>query len=293
VVEVKALGCELPSERGIPLSRFSCADIAREAIERGIVARISGATVWRWLNEDAIKPWRYRTWIFPRDPQFRPKAERVLDLYHGVWEGQPLGDDEYVLSADEKTSIQARQRCHAPEAPRPGNPQRVEFEYERHGALAYMAAWDVRRARVFGRCEQTTGIDAYHRLVDLVMQQEPYRSAKRVFWITDNGSSHRGLVSAKRLAQWYPHAVQVHTPVHASWLNQVEIYFSIVQRKVLTPSDFPDLQAVEETLLKFQTRYEQKAKPFEWKFSREDLDRLLRKLAQSKDAQSENIGQAA
>jgi hypothetical protein len=293
VVEIKALGCELPSERGIPLSRFSCADIAREAIQRGIVARISGATVWRWLNEDAIKPWRYRTWIFPRDPEFRRKAERVLDLYHGIWEGQPLGDDEYVLSADEKTSIQARQRCHAPEAPRPGRPQRVEFEYERHGALAYMAAWDVRRARVFGQCEQTTGIDAYHRLVDLVMQQEPYRSAKRVFWVTDNGSSHRGSVSAKRLAQWYPHAVQVHTPVHASWLNQVEIYFSIVQRKVLTPSDFPDLQAVEETLLKFQTRYEQHAKPFEWKFSREDLDRLLRKLAQDQNARSEGLAQAA
>jgi hypothetical protein len=292
-VEIKALGCELPSERGIPLSRFSCADIAREAIQRGIVARISGATVWRWLNEDAIKPWRYRTWIFPRDPEFRPKAERVLDLYHGVWEGQPLGDDEYVLSADEKTSIQARQRCHAPEAPRSGRPQRVEFEYERHGALAYMAAWDVRRARVFGQCEQTTGIDAYHRLVDLVMQQEPYRSAKRVFWVTDNGSSHRGAVSAKRLAQWYPHAVQVHTPVHASWLNQVEIYFSIVQRKVLTPSDFPNLQAVEETLLKFQTRYEQQVKPFEWKFSRDDLHRLLRKLAQDEDARSEGITQAA
>jgi hypothetical protein len=293
VVEIKALGCELPSERGIPLSRFSCADIAREAIERGIVARISGATVWRWLNEDAIKPWRYRTWIFPRDPEFRPKAERVLDLYHGIWEGQPLGDDEYVLSADEKTSIQARQRCHAPEAPRPGRFQRVEFEYERHGALAYMAAWDVRRARVFGQCEQTTGIDAYHRLVDHVMQQEPYRSAKRVFWVTDNGSSHRGSVSVKRLAQWYPHAVQVHTPVHASWLNQVEIYFSIVQRKVLTPSDFPDLQAVEETLLKFQTRYEQQAKPFEWKFSREDLDRLLCKLAHDEQARSEAIAQAA
>jgi len=257
------------------------------------VACISGATVWRWLNEDAIKPWRYRTWIFPRNPEFRPKAERVLDLYHGVWEGQPLGDDEYVLSADEKTSIQARQRCHAPEAPSPGRPQRVEFEYERHGALAYMAAWDVRRARVFGQCEQTTGIDAYHRLVDHVMQQEPYRSAKRVFWVTDNGSSHRGSVSVKRLAQWYPHAVQVHTPVHASWLNQVEIYFSIVQRKVLTPSDFHDLQAVEETLRKFQTRYEQQAKPFEWKFSRDDLDRLLRKLAQDEDARNEGIARAA
>ena len=286
------MGCELPSERGVPLSRFSCADIAREAVRRGIVARISGATVWRWLNDDAIKPWRYRTWIFPRDPAFRTKAERILDLYHGVWEGQPLGDDEYVLSADEKTSIQARERCHAPQAPRPGRAQRVEFEYERHGALAYMAAWDVRRARVFGQCEQTTGIDAYHRLVDLVMQQEPYRSAKRVFWITDNGSSHRGSVSVKRLAQWYPHAVQVHTPVHASWLNQVEIYFSIVQRKVLTPSDFPDLQTVEETLLKFQARYEQQAKPFEWKFSREDLERLLCKLAQAESDRTEGIAQA-
>ena len=112
-------------------------------------------------------------------------------------------------------------------------------------------------------------------------------------WVTDNGSSHRGSVSVKRLAQWYPHAVQVHTPVHASWLNQVEIYFSIVQRKVLTPSDFPNLQAVEETLLKFQTRYEQQAKPFEWKFSREDLDRLLRKLAQDEDARREALAQAA
>ena len=274
----------MPSESKLPLARFSCADIAREAVERGIVARISGATVWRWLSDDAIKPWRYRTWIFPRDPQFRAKAERVLDLYHGVWEGKPLGDDEYVLSADEKTSIQARQRCHEPEPPAPGRPQRVEFEYKRQGALAYMAAWDVRRARVFGQCEQTTGIDPYHRLVDLVMQQDPYRSAKRVFWITDNGSSHRGLVSSNRLAQWYSNAVQVHTPVHASWLNQVEIYFSIVQRKALTPADFDDLEAVQQRLLDFQTRYERQAKPFEWKFSRDDLDKLLRKLKLEEDA---------
>ena len=286
------MGCELPSENKLPLSRFSCADIAREAVERGIVARISGATVWRWLSKDAIKPWRYRTWIFPRDPQFRAKAERVLDLYHGVWEGKPLGDDEYVLSADEKTSIQARKRCHDPEPPAPKHPQRVEFEYERHGALAYMAVWDVRRARLFGRCEQTTGIDAYHRLVDLVMHQDPYRSAKRVFWITDNGSSHRGTVSIERLAKWHPNAVQVHTPVHASWLNQVEIYFSIVQRKALTPADFDDLQAVQQRLLDFQTRYEQQAKPFEWKFSRDDLDKLLHKLKLDDDAQQQEADAA-
>ena len=277
-MEIKALACELPKELGLPFSRFSCADIAGQAVQRGIVASISGATVWRWLTADAIRPWSHRTWIFPRDVQFRAKAERVLDLYHGLWAGLALHTDDYVLCADEKTRIQARKRCHATQAPAPGRPQRVEFEYERQGALTYMAAWDVHRARVFGQCEKTTGIDAFHRLVDHVMRQEPYRSARRVFWVTDNGSSHRGEPSIARLAQWYPNSVQVHTPVHASWLNQVEIYFSIVQRKLLTPPDFPDLQTLERQLLEFQVLYERRAKPFEWTFSRDDLNRLLRDL---------------
>jgi hypothetical protein len=91
VVEVKALACELPSEQGLPFSRFSCADIAREAVRRGIVASISGRTVWRWLDADAIRPWLYRSWIFPRDKRFAEKAGRVLDLYQGIWEGEALG----------------------------------------------------------------------------------------------------------------------------------------------------------------------------------------------------------
>lgn len=137
-----------------------------------------------------------------------------------------------------------------------------------------------RRAIVFGACEQTTGIEAFHRLVDNVMTQEPYRSARRVFWITDNGSSHRGEASIQRLAQWYPNAIQVHTPVHASWLNQVEIYFSVVQRKVLTPNNFTDLKEIEDRLIEFQSLYESSATPFEWKFTRDDLHRLLEKIAQ-------------
>ena len=92
------------------------------------------------------------------------------------------------------------------------------------------------------------------------MQQEPYRSANRVFWVTDNGPSHRGQTSVNRLAECYPNAIQVHTPVHASWLNQIEIYFLVVQRKVLTPNDFPDLKNVEQRLLDFQSRYEEIAK---------------------------------
>ena len=280
VVQVKALACELPRELGLPFSRLSTTEVAREAVGRGIVASISGATVWRWLSADAIKPWYHRSWIWPRDSNFAEKAGRVLDLYQGMWEGKPLGPRDYVVSADEKTSIQARKRIAPSTPPAPHRTRRVESEYERKGSLAYIAAWDVGRAKVFGLCSPSTGIDPYHALVDLVMTQEPYRSAHRVFWITDNGSSHRGEVSVQRLATWYPNAVQVHTPVHASWLNQIEIYFSIVQRKVLTPNDFIDLHEVESRLIAFQSRYEETAQPFQWKFTKDDLKRLLDKLAE-------------
>ena len=279
IIQVKAVACELPSERGIPLSRFSTREIATEVIQRGIVAEISGSTIWRWLNEDAIKPWQYRSWIFPRDPQFEQKAGRVLDLYQGIWCGIPLGSDEYVISADEKTSIQARVRKHDTLPTTRGKCMRVEHEYRRGGSLTYIAAWDVKRAKIFGRCEDKSGIVPFNRLVNQVMAQEPYLSAKRVFWIVDNGSSHRGQPCIARFKQMWPKIVVVHLPVHASWLNQIEIYFSIIQRKVLTPNDFQSLEAVEERLLQFQDRYEEIAKPFEWKFTRDDLLKLLIRLS--------------
>jgi hypothetical protein len=278
VVQVKALACEIPARLGIPLSRFSTSELAREAVARGITASISGATVWRWLSVDALKPWQHRSWIFPRDPEFEVKAGPVLDLYQGQWEGRPLRPDEYVVSADEKTSLQARIRLHPTEPAAPGQAMRVENEYKRGGALAYLAAWDVRRAKVFGRCEQTTGIEPFGRLIEQVMTQEPYASAHRVFWILDNGSSHRGKAAVKRLEAAWPTLKVVHLPVHASWLNQIEIYFSIIQRKVLTPNDFASLAAVEERLLAFETRFGEVAQPFEWKFTRTDLTALMAKL---------------
>jgi hypothetical protein len=279
VVQIKALACELPFEKEIPLSRFSTDEIAGEAINRGIVAHISGSTVWRWLHEDAIKPWQFRSWIFPRDPQFEQKAGRVLDLYQRMWQGVPLQSDEFVLSADEKTSIQARRRKHATLAPRKGECMKVEFEYERCGSLAYIAAWDVNLAKIFGRCESKSGIVPFDRLVNDVMSQNPYCSARRVFWIVDNGSSHRGHSSIDRLQNKWPNIVLVHLPVHASWLNQIEIYFSILQRKVLTPNSFPSLEALTKTIMNFQERYEEIAKPFQWKFTRTDLSAMLHKLS--------------
>ena len=252
--------------------------MAQYVSRSGLVAQISGSTIWRWLHEDAIRPWQHRTWIFPRDPDFALKAGRILDLYEHLWNGQALKDDEFVISADEKTSIQARSRRHPTRVCQPGRPMRVEHEYKRCGAWAYLAALDVHHARVFGRCELKNGIAPFDRLVDQVMTRPPYDEARRVFWIVDNGSAHRGSRAVARLQSRYPGLVLVHGPLHASWLNQIEIYFSIVQRKVLTPNDFSDLDAVAERLLEFQSYYESIAKPFEWKFTRQDLMQLLSKL---------------
>jgi len=234
--EVPAPACELPASRGMPLSRWSSFELACEAIEAGIVVDISPSTLARWLARDALKPWQYRSWIAPRAPDFASKAQVVLDLYARVFDGQPLGPGDYVLCSDEKTSIQARCRCHPTLPPGTARLMRVEHEYDRGGSLAYLAAWDVHRGRVFGRCETTTGIAPFGRLVEQVMSIEPYASANRVFWVLDNGSSHRGHAAINRMTNHWPTARMVHTPVHASWLNQCEIYFSVVQRKVVTPT---------------------------------------------------------
>jgi len=277
---------------GLPLSRLSVADVARQAERSGLVARISDSTVWRWLHEDAIRPWQHRCWIFPRDPQFQAKAGRILDLYARTWQGRALREDEFVVSTDEKTSIQARMRIHPSLPACAGKPMRVEHEYGRGGAWAYLAALDVHRAKVFGRCEATTGIAPFSRLVDQVMNQPPYSEARRVFWVMDNGSSHRGESSVRRLTQAYPRLVPVHGPVHASWLNQIEIYFSIVQRKVLTPNDFPCLEALAERLCGFERYYEGIAHPFEWQFTRADLNALMARM-RSRYAQNQQLKLAA
>jgi hypothetical protein len=283
---VKAVACELVSETKQPLSRQSLADVTARA-QTALGKPISRSTVWRILDRDAIKPWRYQYWIFPRDPQFAEKAGPILDLYAGTWEGKPLGPKDYILSADEKTSIQARIRRHPSLPPVPGRPARIENEYERGGALQYLAAWDVRRGYVTGRCEPTTGIEPFGRLVNQVLSQEPYCSAERLFFIVDNGSSHRGEASKKRLREVDPRILLIHTPVHASWLNQVEIYFSIIQRKVLTPNDFADLAAIALRLALYEQLCNQDPTPFQWKFDRAQLTALLAKL-EARRSLSEN-----
>jgi hypothetical protein len=277
VAEVKAIACELPVVHGLPLSRFSRTELHRLVIERGLT-EASASTIWRWLHEDAIRPWQVRSWIFRRDPEFLVKASLALDLYQRRFEGKRLGAKEYVISADEKSQLQALGRRHPTTPPGPGRPLRCEFEYRRGGTLAYLAAWDVHYAKIFGRVEEKTGIEPFGRLVEEVMTSEPYASAKRVFWVVDNGSSHAGRASIERLERTYRNLRLIHLPVHASWLNQIELYFSIVQRKALTPNDLGSLEELGERLLAFQEHYAQIARPFEWTFTRADLERVIERV---------------
>ena len=151
----------------------------------------------------------------------------------------------------------------------------VEFEYTRGGTLAYMGAYDVHRAVLFGSVADKTGIVPFMDLVANVMTTEPYASARTVYWVVDNGSSHNGQRSIDRMTKAWPTAQLVHLPIHASWLNQIEIVFSIIQRKVIKPADFADLAALGDRLERFADRYNQTARPFDWRFTTADLAAML------------------
>lgn len=272
---VIAVACELPGQRDLPLSRHFASSIREVVRTEGIP--MSLRTVQRILAENTIKTWRYQSWIHPRDPHFRETAEVILGLYEGVWKGRRLGADDLIVSADEKPSIQARRHLVMP--PAPGRAGRVESDYKRCGAIQYLCAWDVRRGMPWGRCEPKNGISAFDRLVDQVMAAPPYRDARRVFWIVDNGSSHRGQTAADRLAQRYHNLILVHTPVHASWLNQVEIHFGVLQRKVLTPAAAHDVHQLTTRILAFEARARHQPKPIRWKSTRADFRRRCAELA--------------
>lgn len=276
-VQVVAAVCEILHEHDQPLSRFALSDLSQLVRPRTGLSQLSQATLGRILDQHALKPWQYRYWLYPRDPDFVSKACVVLDLYAGFWQGQRLSSDEYVLSADEKT-IQILARCHPSTIATPGHLARVEFEYERLGTVAYLAAWDVFRAKILGRIASTTNIVKFNQLIDQVMGQDPYATAARTFWIVDSGRAHDRRTFPARLSKLYPQAVAVPLPIHASWLNQIEIYFSIVQRKVLTPMDVTDQEMLTTRVLNFQDYYQETAKPFSWKFTADDLNKRLEAL---------------
>jgi transposase len=219
---VVSLACQLPSETGVPLARWSGPELKRELEAQSLVSEsFSVTSLLRILAENPVKPWRYQSWISPRDPAFEAKARVILDLYQGFYGGEPLRPGDRILSADAKPSIQARGRVRATLPAAPGRIMRVEHEYERHGALALLACLDVHTGKVFASTPPTTGIVPFMDLVGQVMARPEYKNAPRVFVVADNGSDHRGGAAVSRLRKAHPNAIMIHTPVHASWLNQV------------------------------------------------------------------------
>jgi transposase len=276
---VVALACQLPAATGVPLSRWTGPELLAEITKAGLSCQLSVSSVLRILAEHPVKPWQYQSWISPRDPDFAARASVILDLYQGFYRGKRLRPGDRILCVDAKPSIQARGRCRPTAPAARGKPMRVEHEYVRHGALALLAALDVHTGTVFAATPATTGIAPFMDLMGQVMSLPEYKDAPRVFVIVDNGSDHRGQAAVRRLQDAWPNAIMIHTPVHASWLNQAEIFFSITQKKVLSPNDFASLDELAGTLLAFVDRYNQTARPFNWKFTAADLARLLDRIS--------------
>ena len=263
--------------RYVPLSRFSVTDVCERAYELGLA--MSYSTVWRRLAAHALRPWFQEQWLFPTDPLLLEKAAPVLDLYHGRWQGEPLRPTDAVLSADEITGLQALSRTHPETPPAPGRKRRYEFEYERHGTLCYAAFLDVRTGHVFGKTSATSCVDSFQTALNHCLARPAATRWERIFLILDNGPSHHPNTSPARLAALDPRIITVHLPTHSSWLNQVELYFSILVRKALTPRDFPSLAALRDQIRRFEGYYNQGATPFRWQFNRKDLERYVERLA--------------
>ena len=177
-----ALACQLPAQTGVPLARWTGPELLAEITRDPDAETISASSILRILAEHPIKPWRYQSWISPtRDPDFEAKAQVILDLYQGYYQGEPLGPGDRLLSFDAKPSIQARERCCLTLPAAPGRIMRVEHEYVRHGALALLAGFDVHTGEVFASTPPATGIDPFMQLAGQVMERPQYKNAPRVF----------------------------------------------------------------------------------------------------------------
>ena len=280
----------------MPLAHWTGPELAAELAARGLASPMSASSVLRILAEHPVKPWQYQSWIYPRDPDFEAKAKVIVDLYQGCYQGKPLGPGDRILSFDAKPQINARRRLHPTLPAAPGRPVRYEHEYKRQGSLALLAGLDVHTGQVFASTPAHHRDQAVHGPRRAGHGPPGYKNAPRVFVIVDNGSDHRGQAAVGRLAKAHPNAIMIHTPVHASWLNQIEIFFSVIQKKVVTPNDFASLGQLSATLLGFVDRYNQTARPFSWKFTASDLHDLMDRISrheQQDDPQDEPLPKAA
>jgi len=265
----------------VPLVRWSAAEIAQRLITLGIVACISASTVARWLAQERLRPWRYHTWQHILDPKtFLARARPVLRLYERAQ--ILLAEGVWVVCTDEKTSIQARKREQSAEPAGPGYPVHITPRYKRKGALQLFAGLSVADGRVYGMCRNRKRfVDYQSFLLTVIIPEALQRGVHTLALVLDNGPTH----APKQLEQWLAKETQTKgwllkiqvywLPKNASWLDQIEIWFSILQRKLLNPNDFESLQALEKAIRSFIRYSNRTAKPIHWTYTVEKLEQKL------------------
>jgi transposase len=269
--QITALACSSPRAHGKPWPRWSGEKLAQVAIEQQIVEHIAPGTIRTWLRADKIKPWRYHSWQHSTDPRFVDKATPVLDLYEHVQVLAAQG--EAVVCSDEKTSIQARQRVSATQAAAPGLPIHVADRYKRMGAVQLFCALLVASGLTFARTRSGRKFVDFKAFLRELFQSALCTGLQVVHLILDNGSTH----APKQLGPWIASLalsfeVRIYwLPTHASWLDQVEIIFSKVQRDVLTPNDFPSTLALEKYLKNYFDELNGDPKPIQWTYTKTKL----------------------
>jgi transposase len=282
--QATALACSVPREEGVPLARWSSTEIARRLVALGLVVQITASTVARWLAQEKLRPWRYHSWQHILDPQaFLERARPVLRLYEQA--RVLLKQGLWVVSVDEKTSIQARHRAAAPEPAIAEHPMRFSSRYKRQGALHLFAGLSVADGQVHGCCRRRKRfVDFQAFLLEVIIPEALRRGVHTVALILDNSTTH----APKQLEQWlqahieaqaWPLSIQVYwLPKNASWLNQIEIWFSILQRKLLQPNHFETWETLEGDILAFIKHFTQTARPINWSYTVEKLERKLEKV---------------
>jgi transposase len=257
------IACERPDTRHRSLSQWDCREISRQLMADGIVRRISAERVRRMLAHHRLKPWRHKMWLspkVPRDATFARQVQEICNLYT-----RPLAAHEMVLCVDEKTSLQPRTRLSPTLAARPDQPVRVEHEYQRKGALNLFAAFDTRTGKVYGYTAERKRQKEFIEFLELLDREIP-AEITCIHVVLDNLIMHKG----KQVRKWLtnnPRFVFHHPPVHCSWMNQVEQWFGILQRKRLRIADFQDKAHLAERLHAFIAEWNQHAHPFRWSSS--------------------------
>lgn len=279
--QVTALACSPPDAVGVPLARWSCAELAAKLVALGLVVSLAASTVWRWLSTERIKPWRYHLWQHPIDPHFVALATPVLQLYEQA--ATLLKQGIWVVCADEKTSVQAREGIHPPQPPTGQTPMHIAARYVRRGAVQLFAALSVADGGVSGCCRaRKTFADFQAFLLEVIVPEAVRRGVNQIGLILDNGSTHapkqlEAWLKAQQQEQGWSFSVEVvWLPKYASWLDQIEIWFSVLQRKVLTPNHFTDLKALQQRILEFIAHYNHSAKPIQWSYT---VTQLVEKFA--------------